>query len=133
MGGIVSAENLLVRIQGISGVLLLTMSVCAWVFFSVQAALSVFLGGGIVILSFQALKWQLRRAWMRAGPPSSKGWLLFSYYLRYLGTLFLVFLFVYVGWVHPLGFLVGLSTMVLSVIIVGGLEYLVSYTKRGGG
>ncbi len=132
MGEIVPTESLLVRIQSISGVVLLAMSVCAWVFFSGRAASSVFFGGAIIILSFQVLRWQLRRAWMRSGPPPSKGWLFFSYYLRYLGTLFLVFLFVYVGWVHPLGFLVGLSTMVLSIIIVGGLEYLVSYTKRGG-
>lgn len=111
----------------------MVLSVSAWVFFSRQMALSVFLGGGIVILSFQILKWQLKRAFQRSGTIPSKGGLFFSYYLRYLGTLFLVFLLIYFGWVHPMGFLAGLSTVVISVVIVGGLEYWVSYTKRGDG
>ncbi len=133
MGEIVPTENLLMRIQSISGAVLVTMSVAAWVFFSKQAALSVFLGGGIVILSFQILKWQLRRALQKPGGSSSKAGLFFSYYLRYFGSLFLVFLFIYLGWVDPLAFLAGLSTVVMSVVIVGGLEYLVSFTKRGDG
>jgi len=121
------------RIQCISGVVLVTMSGAAWVFFSKQAALSVFLGGGIVILSFQVLKWQLRRALQKAKGSPSTGGLFFSYYLRFLGSLFLVFLLMHLGWVGPVGFLVGLSTVMVSVVIVGGLEYLVSFTKRGDG
>jgi hypothetical protein len=93
--------------------------------------LSVFLGGGIVIVSFEVMKWQLKRALMKEGSVPTKGGLFFTYYLRYLGTLFLIFLVISFGWVEPIAFLVGLSTVVISIFMVGGLEYLVASTKKG--
>lgn len=131
MGGVAPTEELLRRIEWVGGGVWLLLTFAAWAGFSGSAALSVFLGGGIVIASFEVLKWQLKRALMREGSVPTKGGLFFAYYLRYLGTLLFIFLVISFGWVEPIAFLVGLSTVVISIFMVGGLEYLVSSTKRG--
>lgn len=119
-----SNEKLLRRIEWVSGSLLILFTLGAWVLFSYQAAKGVFLGCAITMISFQVLKWQLRRAFLRPGKVPTKAGLFASYYIRYLATLFVIFLVMYYGWATPIPFLVGLSVMVLSIVLVGGLEFV---------
>jgi len=70
------------------------------------------------------LKWQLRRAFQRPGRLPTKAGLFVSYYVRFLATLFVIFLVIYYGWATPVPFLVGLSVMVLSIVLVGGIEFV---------
>jgi hypothetical protein len=125
----VESEKLLRRIELVSAILLLAFTFAALVWFSWKCASGVFLGGSIVILSFQVLKWQLRRALQKPGKLPSKAGLFVSYYIRFLATLVLVFLGLYLGWATPFPFLVGLSTMVLSIVLVGAFEYFMM--KKG--
>ena len=46
-----------------------------------------------------------------------------SYYLRFLATLVVVFFALYLGLATPVPFLVGLSIMVLSIVVVGTFEF----------
>ena len=124
MREVVESERLLQRIELASAILLLVFTAVALVFFSLRCASGVFLGGGIVIISFQVLKWQLRRALMRPGKLPSKAALFVSYYLRFLATLFVIFLVLYFGLATPFPFLVGLSVMVLSIVLVGAFEFI---------
>lgn len=117
-------ERLVRRIEWVSGILLAVLTLGAWCLFSQQAAVGVFLGCVIAILSFQVLKWQLRRAFMRPGKLPSKAGLFASYYIRFLAVLFLVFVVIYFGWAAPIPFVVGLSVMVLSIGLVGGFEFV---------
>ncbi|MEN6441356.1 MAG: ATP synthase subunit I [Syntrophobacter sp.] len=117
-------ERLVRRIEWVSGILLTVLTLGAWRFFSQQAAVGVFLGCAIAIVSFQVLKWQLRRAFLTPGKLPSKAGLFASYYVRFLGTLFLVFVVIYFGWATPIPFVVGLSVMVLSIGLVGGFEFV---------
>ncbi len=119
-----SNEKLLQRIEWVSGSLLILFTLGAWGLFSFQAAKGVFLGCAITMVSFQVLKWQLRRAFLRPGKVPTKAGLFASYYIRYLATLFVIFLVMYYGWATPIPFLVGLSVMVLSIVLVGGLEFV---------
>jgi hypothetical protein len=128
---VLPSEKLLRRIEWVNGFLLAVMTLGAWALFSIQMAVGVFLGGAIATASFQVLKWQLGRAFGTPGKIPSKGGLFASYYLRFLGTLFLVFVVMYYGWADPIAFVVGLSVVILSVVLVGGLEYLVMSAKRG--
>jgi hypothetical protein len=128
---ILPSEKLLWRIEWVGGLLLVVMTAGAWFFFSLQMAVGVFLGGAIATLSFQVLKWQLRKAFQTPGKIPRKGGLFASYYARFLGTLFLVFVVMYYGWANPIAFVVGLSVVILSIVMVGGLEYLVMLSKRG--
>jgi hypothetical protein len=124
-------EKLLRRIEWTNGVVLILLTLGGWFFGSTRAAISIFLGGGIVTLSFQILKWQLRAAFKNPGRIPSKAGLFVSYYLRFLGTLFVIFVVMYYGWVDPIPFLVGLSVVALSVVVVGGREFLLLLAKKG--
>ncbi len=116
-------EKLLRRIEWVSGSLVVIFTLGAWLLFSFDAAKGVLLGCVITVLSFQVLKWQLRRAFKPGNLPTKAG-LFASYYIRYVATLFVIFLVMYFGWATPIPFLVGLSVMVLSIILVGGLEFV---------
>ena len=105
--------------------MLSVFTLAALVWFSLKAPSGVLLGGGIAILSFQVLKWQLRRAFQKPGKLPSKAGLFASYYIRFLATLFLIFLVLYLGWATPIPFLVGLSVMVFSIILVGAFEFII--------
>ena len=124
MREVVESERLLWRIELASAILLLVFTAAALALFSWRCACGVFLGGGIVIISFQVLKWQLRRALMRPGKLPGKAALFVSYYLRFLATLFVIFLVLYLGLATPFPFLVGLSVMVLSIVLVGAYEFI---------
>jgi hypothetical protein len=126
---VIESEALLRRIELASAVLLLVFTAVALVGFSWKVASGVFLGGCIVIVSFQVLKWQLRRALQNPGRLPSKAGLFVSYYLRFLATLVLVFVVLYLGLATPLSFLVGLSIMVLSIVSVGAFEFFMM--KKG--
>ncbi len=129
MREVIESEKLLRRIEAASGILLLVFTGAAGIWFSWKCASGVLLGGLIVILSFQVLKWQLRRALQRPGKLPTKAGLFVSYYLRFLATLFLVFLVLYLGLATPFPFLVGLSVMVLSMVLVGAFEFIMM--KKG--
>ena len=129
MREVIESEALLRRIELASVVLLLVFTSVALVWFSWKTASGVLLGGGIVIISFQVLKWQLRRALLRPGRLPSRASLFISYYLRFLAILVLVFLVFYLGLATPFPFLVGLSIMVLSIVLVGAFEFIMM--KKG--
>lgn len=131
MSEAISDEKLLRRIEWISTTFLVVATLAAWGVFSGEAAISVFVGGLIAGSSFQALKWQTRRAFRIQGRVPSKGGLFVLYYLRYLVTLFLIFLVIYNGWADPVALLVGLSVMVFGILVSGGIEYVKLLAKKG--
>ena len=124
-------EQLLRRIEVVNVILMGLLPIGAWVLVSAKTALGVFLGAAIVTLSFRVLKWQLNKALRTPGKLPQKGRVFASYYLRYVGTLFLVFVVMYYGWADPIAFLIGLSVVVLSILVGGGLEVLVSLARKG--
>ncbi len=118
------SEKLLLHIELASAILLISLSLGAAVLFSWSAAFGVFIGGAIVVVSFQVLKWQLRRSLQSPGRLPARGAVFLSYYVRFLATLFVVFLVMYLGVVKPFPILVGLSVMVLSIVLVGAFEFI---------
>lgn len=129
---ILTDERLVQRIERTNVVLLIAGSIGAWVLFSFKIGLGVFLGGVIATVSFQILKWQLRRAFQTPGRVPRKGGLFVSYYLRFLVTLFVIFTIIYYGWANPIALLVGLSLVVLSIAVVGAREFLLMQVRKGG-
>jgi len=129
---IISDESLLRRIEWINAILLILATMGAWVGFSSKIAFGVFLGGIIATVSFQILKWQLRRAFQGRGTTPRKGGLFVAYYLRFLAILFVIFTVIYYGWVNPIALLVGLSLVVLSIVAVGVHEFLLMQVRKGG-
>jgi F0F1-type ATP synthase assembly protein I len=125
----VESETLLVRIEAVSAILLIVFTFAALVWFSWKIALDILLGGGIVILSFQVLKRQLRRVLQNPGKLPRRAGMFIGYYIRYAATLLLIFLVLYLRLATPIPFLVGLSIMVLSIVMVGVFEFIMM--KKG--
>lgn len=118
------SERLLQRIELASAILLISLTLGAGVLFSWNTAWGVLLGGGIVVVSFQVLKWQLRRSLQRPGRLPTRAAVFLSYYVRFLATLFVIFLVLYLGLAKPFPILIGLSVMVLSIVLVGAFEFI---------
>ena len=118
------SERLLQRIELASAILLISLTLGAGFLFSWNAAWGVLLGGGIVVVSFQVLKWQLRRSLQRPGRLPTRAAVFLSYYVRFLATLFVIFLVLYLGLAKPFPILIGLSVMVLSIVLVGAFEFI---------
>ncbi len=131
MREIVGSETLLRRIELVSVILLIVFTLVALIWFSLQNAVGVLLGGGIVILSFQVLKWQLRRALQKPGKLPRKAGLFASYYVRFVAILLLIFFVLYFGLASPIAFLAGLSVVALSIALVGGFEFIMMVVKKG--
>ncbi len=131
MSGISESEQLLRRIEILSALILSVVTLAAGIKFSLHAAVGVLLGGAIAILSFQILKWQLRRAFEKPGKLPRKAGLFAAYYVRYLAALFVIFVVLYYGWADPIPFLIGLSVMVLSIALVGGFEFISMVARKG--
>lgn len=126
-----TSEQLLKRVERYNVLFMVSFPLAAWIISSGDFAIGVLLGALISSLSFQILKWQLRRAFQTPGVTPRKGGVFFSYYLRFLGTLFLVFLAIYYRWAEPVPFVIGLSVVVLSILMVGGQEFYVMLRKKG--
>lgn len=131
MRDFLTSDALLKRVERNNVIFMVSFPLAAWVVASGVFAVGVLLGAIISTLSFQILKWQLRRAFGTPGQTPHKGGLFFSYYARFLGTLFVVFLAIYYRWAEPIPFLVGLSVVVLSILVVGGQEFYVMLSKKG--
>ncbi len=125
MREILSDEKLVRRIEWVNGILLAVFAVGAWFVFSLRAAAGVLAGGAVSVASFEILKWQLRRSFRNTESIPGKGRLFISYYLRYLGAVFVIFTVIYYKWVQPIPFLVGLSVVMASMFLVGVREYLI--------
>ncbi|MCE5242746.1 MAG: ATP synthase subunit I [Desulfobacteraceae bacterium] len=128
---VLTGERLVRLIEWMSAIFAVGLSLGAWYFYSAPAARGVVFGAAIAIASFQVLKWQLKKAFRDPLNLPGKGKVFASYYLRFLVTLFLVFLVMYFGWGDPIAFLVGLSVIVVSIIIIGALEYLMLLARKG--
>lgn len=126
-----TSDELLKRVETCNVIFLFAFPLAAWVLASGPFAVGVLLGAVISTVSFRVLKWQLRRAFETPGRTPRKGGVFFSYYVRFLATLFIVYLAVYYRWAEPLPFVVGLSVVVLSIMLVGGQEFYVMLRKKG--
>ena len=131
MQNFLTDEKLLRSIEWTIGILFVVVTLGAWVFVS-WAAFGVFLGGGIAAASFEILKWQMKRAFRDPRNLPKQGGLFASYYLRFLGTLFIIFTVIYYGWVNPIAFLAGLSIVPVGMIMVGVKEFALLLVKKGG-
>jgi hypothetical protein len=129
---ILQDEGLLRRIETTNLVLTVVVPLGAAVFFwrEWEIAGGVLLGAVLMAVNFQALKWQIRRAFRTPGMVPTKGALFVKYYLRFLATVFVVFTVIYYQWVHPIAFLVGLSLVMVSIIGVGIQQFVVMF-RRG--
>jgi hypothetical protein len=87
-----------------------------FVFAATDFALGIFFGGLLVTVNFHLLARTLSRA---LTPPrlSSHNLVLAKYYLRFLVSGFVIFLLIAGRVVHPVGLVIGLSVVVMSILL----------------
>jgi hypothetical protein len=94
-------------------------------------ALGILSGGLIVTVNFYLLARTLRRA---LTPPhlASHHAVIAKYYLRFLASAFVIFLLIAGGVVNPLGLVIGLSVVVVSIILATIREVKKIICKEAG-
>lgn len=91
-------------------------TVAGFAFAATDFALGIFFGGLLVTVNFHLLARTLRRA---LTPPqvASHNLVLAKYYLRFLVSGFVIFLLIAGRVVHPVGLVIGLSVVVMSILL----------------
>jgi hypothetical protein len=120
-----------------------------WILFSAASALGLILspadfargiifGGLIVTINFHLLYRTLKKAFR---PPhlASHQVVLAKYYLRFIVSAFIIFILISQHYVNPLGLIIGLSVVVVSIILATICEFVrlfspsISGEKEGAG
>ncbi len=108
--------------------ILALLTIVGWLWQGREFALGVLVGGLVVVINFhllhRALKGTLERPRMGQEGESgrAKAYFALRQLLRFFALLATVYLLVRHGWVNIFGLLVGLSTVVLTLILAGIIE-----------
>lgn len=98
------------------------LTLLAIIFAPWSQVLSVVVGGLIAIANFKLLQRTILGVLRPEKPGSPMANILIKYYLRFIATCVVLFVLIRMEWVEPLGLLVGLSSVIVSVIVWGALQ-----------
>ena len=109
-------ERILKFVTRANWVLFAGSTVAGVAFTATDFALGIFFGALLVTVNFHLLARTLRRA---LTPPrvASHNLVLAKYYLRFLVSGFVIFLLIAGRVVHPVGLVIGLSVVVMSILL----------------
>ena len=110
---------------------LAVLTVAGFIWQGREFALGILVGGLVVVINFhllhQALKGMLERA-ATGSPEEAKGraraFFAARQLLRFFALLFVIYLLVGQGWVNIIGLVVGLSTVVVTLILAAVVEVI---------
>ncbi|MFH1487826.1 MAG: ATP synthase subunit I [Pseudomonadota bacterium] len=103
-----------------SWIILLILTAVSIFFMRLGLTLGVILGGLVTIVNFDILQRNIRRAFSTSDEVKFKKiWVIGKFYFRFLALGVVIYLLIRVGWVNPIGLVVGLSTVVFSIISFG--------------
>jgi hypothetical protein len=97
-------------------ILFLVISILGFLFLPSDFARGMLFGGMLVTLNFHLLAKTLKSA---LTPPhlSSHNVVIAKYFLRFIGSGFIIFILIAGNFVNPLGLIIGLSVVVLSILL----------------
>ncbi len=109
-------KRILTFITRSNWILFLTTSILGFVLLPADFARGVLFGGLLVTVNFHLLAGTLRKA---LTPPhlSSHNVVIAKYYLRFIGSGFIIFILIVGNYVNPLGLIIGLSVVVFSIML----------------
>jgi len=116
-GGVVQIQQRILQFVTRANWVILAGATAAGIAFApLDFALGILCGGLIVTVNFHLLAKTLRRA---LTPPhlASHNAVIAQYYLRFLASAFIIFVLIAGGVVNPLGLVIGLSVVVVSIIL----------------
>ena len=97
-------------------ILFLAASILGFMLLPADFAKGVLFGGLLVTVNFHLLARTLRKA---LTPPhlSSHNLVIAKYYLRFIGSGFIIFVLIAGNFVNPVGLVIGLSVVVISIML----------------
>ncbi|MCP4622348.1 MAG: ATP synthase subunit I [bacterium] len=109
-------KRILTFITRSNWILFLAASIMGFVLLPADFARGVLFGGLLVTLNFHLLAGTLRKA---LTPPhlSSHNVVIAKYYLRFIGSGFIIFILIAGNYVNPVGLIIGLSVVVFSIML----------------
>ena len=109
-------QRIIVFVTRSNWILFGVASIAGFAIFSKAVFLGIFFGGLLVTINFHLLAKTLKKA---LTPPhlTSHNVVLAKYYLRFLISGFIIFLLIAGHIVHPVGLVIGLSIVVISIIL----------------
>lgn len=87
-----------------------------------RSALGVVVGGLIALVNYRLLERTVRRTILPRQKNGVMRTVLVKYYVRFAATALVLLLLVRQGWVEPLGLLVGLSVVMVTIVIWGACQ-----------
>jgi len=114
-------DPFLAKIRLMNGVVFALLLVISLVWMPPLFTLGVALGGVIILINFQLLQRILRKAFIPDHLASPKS-VIIKYYLRLLGTGVILYILIARRLVDPLGLVVGLSVIVITLTLLGFYE-----------
>ncbi len=102
-------------------ILFLSASILGFLLLPAAFAKGVLFGGLLVTVNFHLLAGTLRKA---LTPPhlSSHNLIIAKYYLRFIGSGFIIFILIAGNYVNPVGLVIGLSVVVFSIMLAALCE-----------
>ena len=97
-------------------ILFVGISILGFLLLPAAFARGIFFGGLLVTMNFHLLAKTLKKAFT---PPhlSSHNVVIAKYYLRFIGSGFIIFILIAGNYVNPLGLIIGLSVVVFSIML----------------
>ncbi|OQY59029.1 MAG: hypothetical protein B6245_08850 [Desulfobacteraceae bacterium 4572_88] len=122
-------QRLLKFITLANWILLAASGMAAYLFAPPAFATGIICGGLIVTINFHMLYRTLKKA---LTPPhlSSHNVVIAKYYVRFIISAVIIYLLIYGRIVNPLGLLVGLSVVIISIILGTMLEFKKLFLKE---
>jgi hypothetical protein len=115
-------QRILIFVTRTNWILFIAASIAGFLLFPANYAWGVLCGGLIVTVNFHLLARTLRTA---LTPPhlSSHNLVIAKYFLRFIGSGFIIFVLIAGHIVHPLGLIIGLSVVVFSIMLATLREF----------
>lgn len=115
-------QRILIFVTRTNWILFAIASIIGFLLFPADYARGVLFGGLLVTVNFHLLARTLRKA---LTPPnlSSHNVVIAKYYLRFIGSGFIIFVLIAGRFVHPVGLIIGLSVVVFSIILATLREF----------
>ena len=115
-------QRILIFVTRTNWILFVVASIIGFMFFPANYARGVLFGGLLVTVNFHLLARTLKTA---LTPPhlSSHNVVIAKYFLRFIGSGFIIFVLIAGQFVHPVGLIIGLSMVVFSIILATLREF----------
>ena len=99
---------------------LLILSLLSYILLSPEQTLGTIIGGLLIITNFKVFQHSIRRIFNNTDfKKINKTSIILKYYIRLITLGFIIFLLLMKGWINPVGLAIGLSTLVISITILG--------------